>query len=116
MYNGGIAQERGEIVVICDSDAMFEPSFVRTVSDAFAADPDIVLHIDEVRSARRDFYPFNYPSFEEVRGSGALNWQDGKTTGLWDATDPLHSRNYAACLFAPRRDLIAIGGADDHLD
>src|SRR6266851_10289910 len=54
MYNVGIAQARGKIVVICDSDAMFEPSFVRTVSDAFAADPDIVLHIDEVRSARRD--------------------------------------------------------------
>ena len=116
MYNVGIAQARGKIVVICDSDAMFEPSFVRTVSDAFAADPDIVLHIDEVRSARRDFYPFNYPSFEDVRGSGVLNWRDGKTTGLWDATDPLHSRNYGACLCAWRRDVIAIGGADEHLD
>jgi hypothetical protein len=116
MYNVGIFQARGQIIVICDSDAMFEPSFVRTVTEAFAADPDMVLHIDEVRSARRDFYPFNYPSFEEVRGSGALNWRDGKTTGLWDTVDPLHSRNYGACLCAWRRDLIAIGGADEHLD
>jgi hypothetical protein len=116
MYNVGIVQARGQIVVICDSDAMFEPSFVRAVSDAFAANPDIVLHIDEVRSARRDFYPFNYPRFEEVRGSGALNWRDGKTAGLWDTTDPLHSRNYGACLCAWRRDVIAIGGADEHLD
>jgi hypothetical protein len=116
MYNVGIAQARGKIVVICDSDAMFEPSFVRIVSDMFAADPDIVLHIDEVRSARRDFYPFNFPSFEEVRGSGALNWFNGKTTGLWDNTDPLHSRNYGACFCAWRRDLIAIGGADEHRD
>jgi len=116
MYNVGIAQARGKIIVICDSDAMFEPSFVRAVSDAFAADPNIVLHLDEVRSARRDFYPFNYPSFAEVRGSGALNWQDGKTTGLGDTTDPLHSRNYGACLCAWRHDLIAIGGADEHLD
>lgn len=115
MYNIGIAQARGEIIVICDSDAMFEPSFVRTVSDMFAADPDIVLHIDEVRNARQDFYPFNYPSFEEVRGGGALNWRDGTTTGLSDTTDPLHSRNYGACLCAWRRDLIAIGGADEHL-
>jgi len=116
MYNVGIAQARGKIVVICDSDAMFEPSFLRAVSDAFAADSEIVLHVDEVRSARRDFYPFNYPSFEEVRGRGVLNWQDGKTTGLPDTTDPLHSRNYGACLCAWRRDLIAIGGADEHLD
>jgi|GEM_PF-2444354 hypothetical protein len=116
MYNVGIAQARGQIVVICDSDAMFEPSFVRTVSDAFATDPDIVLHIDELRSTRRDFYPFNYPGFEEVRGSGALNWRDGRTAGLWDTTDPLHSRNYGACLCAWRRDVIAIGGADEHLD
>jgi hypothetical protein len=115
MYNIAIAQARGKIIVICDSDAMFEPSFVRTLSDVFAADPDIVLHIDEVRNARRDFYPFNYPSFEEVRGSGALNWRDGMTTGLSDTTDPLHSRNYGACLCAWRRDLIAIGGADEHL-
>lgn len=115
MYNIGIAQARGKIIVICDSDAMFEPSFVRTVSDVFAADPDIVLHIDEVRNGRRDFYPFNYPGFEEVRGNGALNWRDGKTTGLSDVTDPTHSRNYGACLCAWRRDLIAIGGADEHL-
>jgi cellulose synthase/poly-beta-1,6-N-acetylglucosamine synthase-like glycosyltransferase len=51
MYNVGIFQARGQIIVICDSDAMFEPSFVRTVTEAFAADPDMVLHIDEVRSA-----------------------------------------------------------------
>jgi hypothetical protein len=116
MYNVGIARARGEIVVICDSDAMFEPSFVRTVCDAFAADPQIVLHIDEVRSGCRDFYPFNYPSFQAVREKETLNWRDGKTTGLWDQADPLHSRNYGACLCARRQDLIAIGGADEHLD
>jgi hypothetical protein len=116
MYNAGISQARGEVIVICDSDAMFEPSFVRTVSEAFAAEPDTVLHIDEVRNSRRDFYPFNYPSFEAVRGTGAINWRDGKTTGLWDTADTLHTRNYGACLCAWRRDLIAIGGADEHLD
>ena len=116
MYNVGIVEARGEIIVICDSDAMFEPAFVRTVCDAFATDPGIVLHIDEVRNGRHDFYPFNYPSFQEVRESGAINWRRGKTTGLWDTTDPLHSRNYGACLCAWRRDLIAIGGADEDLD
>jgi hypothetical protein len=116
MYNVGIVRARGEIIVICDSDAMFEPSFVRTIRESFAADPDIVLHIDEVRSARRDFYPFNYPDSRELLSRDTINWRNGMTTGLADSTDPLHSRNYGACLCAWRRDLIAIGGADEHRD
>ncbi|NIQ04070.1 MAG: hypothetical protein GWM98_29940, partial [Nitrospinaceae bacterium] len=42
--------------------------------------------------------------------------KDGTTTGILDQKDPLHSRNYGACMCAPRADLIAIGGADEHLD
>lgn len=116
MYNVGIARARGEIVVICDSDAMFEPSFIRTISESFAADPGIVLHIDQVRNIRRDFYPFNYPSFAEMRGDGAANWLGDRTTGVADSIDPLHTRNYGACMCAWRADLIAIGGADESLD
>lgn len=116
MYNIGIAKSRGDIVVICDSDAMFTKSFVRTVIETFERTPEIALHFDEVRNSRQDFYPFNYPPFELLTGDGAINWRDGKTTGLWDTEDPLHSRNYGACLCAKRADLIAIGGADEHMD
>jgi hypothetical protein len=116
MYNIGIVQSRGDILVICDSDAMFPPNFVETVVTAFQENPDSVIHFDEVRNAREDFYPFNYPSFEELLGAGVINWRDGKTTGLWDMADPLHTRNYGACFCAGRADLIAIGGADEHLD
>jgi len=116
MYNIGIVQSRGDIVVICDSDAMFPPNFVETVITTFRENPDSVVHFDQVRNAREDFYPFNYPSFEEVLGAGVLNWRDGKTIGLWDIADPLHTRNYGACFCARRADLIAIGGADEHLD
>jgi hypothetical protein len=49
-------------------------------------------------------------------GPGVINWRDGKTNGLWDTADPLHTRNYGACFCARRSDLIAIGGADEHLD
>src|SRR5215475_11668960 len=38
------------------------------------------------------------------------------TAGLCDTIDKLHTRNYGACFCAWRRDLIAIGGADEHLD
>ena len=90
MYNIGIVQSRGDIVVICDSDAMFPPDFVETVITTFRENPNTVVHFDEVRNAREEFYPFNYPS--------------------------LHTRNYGACFCARRADLIAIGGADEHLD
>ena len=116
MYNIGIVQSRGDIVVICDSDAMFPPDFVETVITTFRENPNIVVHFDQVRNAREEFYPFNYPSFEEVLGPGVINWHDGKTNGLWDTVDPLHTRNYGACFCARRTDLIAIGGADEHLD
>lgn len=116
MYNVGIARARGDIIVICDSDAMFEPSFIRTIVESFEQDANIILHIDQIRNVRRDFYPFNYPSFEAMKGEGAINWQDGKTTGVWDSVDPLHTRNYGACMAAWRKDIVCIGGADEHLD
>ena len=40
----------------------------------------------------------------------------GKTTGLLDNVDPLHTRNYGACMSALREDLLKIGGADEHID
>ncbi|MBI4640506.1 MAG: glycosyltransferase [Candidatus Tectomicrobia bacterium] len=116
MYNVGVVLSRGEIVIFCDSDAMVQPTFVETVIRAFERDPDIVLHMDEVRNNDHRFHPFNYPSFEEVVGPEAINWTGSTTTGLVDRTDPLHSRNYGACMGARREDLIAIGGADEHID
>jgi tetratricopeptide (TPR) repeat protein len=116
MYNLGIVAARGRIVTICDSDAMVKPSFVAAMIEAFDQDGDIALHLDEVRNVSRQFYPFNYPSFEDVTGEGAINWKDGKTTGLWEEEDPLHVLNYGACFCARRDDLIRIGGADEHVD
>lgn len=116
MYNAGIVCARGEIIVICDSDAMVRPTFVESIVSAFDAEAGIVLHLDQVRNVDRALYPFRYPSFERVQGPGALNWRDGKTVGLLDVVDPLHSRNYGACFCARREDLIAIGGADEHID
>ena len=71
------------LVMIGDSDAMVRPQFVRTLVDAFEQDSGIVLHLDEVRSQNRKFYPFNYPTFESVAAE-ASNWRDGKTIGVLD--------------------------------
>ena len=116
MYNCGLAFARGEIVVLCDSDAMVKKSFIETIIGQFEESNRIVLHLDQFRNMRRDLYPFNYPSFEEVMGAGCFNNVEGKTSGIVDRVDPLHSRNYGACMCARRADLIEIGGADEHID
>jgi hypothetical protein len=115
MYNVGIALARGDIVCICDSDAMFNETFIETIIAAFDENDHIVLHFDQVRNNDKSFYPFNYPSSVEVLGAGAINWRNGKTIGLLDTVDPLHSRNYGACFCAKRHELIKIGGADEHM-
>ena len=115
MYNAGITLSRGEICVICDSDAMVKEGFIRAIIDQYNQDPRIVLHFDQFRNMRRDFYPFNYPSFEEVLGDGCNNNVGGMTKGILDNEDAIHTRNYGACMCARREDLIAIGGADEHI-
>jgi hypothetical protein len=116
MYNIGIVLSKGEIVTICDSDAMVRPTFVETIIKLFEEDSSIALHMDEVRNNDQGFHPFDYPSFNDVEGEGAINFKNGTTTGLIDTEDPLHTLNYGACLCARRDDLIAIGGSDEHLD
>jgi tetratricopeptide (TPR) repeat protein len=116
MYNIGIIASKGEIVTICDSDAIVTPTFVESIIDAFEKDRNIVLYIDEVRNFNKKFYPFNYPSVQKLISEGAVNFKNGKTTGLLDADDPLHTRNYGACVCAFRQDIIDIGGADEHVD
>lgn len=116
MYNVGIAASRGEIIVIMDSDAFVSPSFVQNIITFFAQNEKAILHLDEVRNISRKFYPFNYPLPDDVLGKGCINWKKGKTTGLWDKADILHTRNYGACFCARRTDIISIGGADEHID
>jgi hypothetical protein len=116
LYNLGIVLAEGEICVICDSDAMFTPTFIERIIAAFEQYPRSALHLDEVRSAERDFYPFNYPTFEEVLASPCHNWAGTMTRGLNQSRDMLHQANYGACLAARRDDLVRIGGSDEHLD
>jgi len=116
LYNVGLSRARGEIVLFCDSDAIVRESFVSSILRAFEQRTNIVLHLDQVRNHAKRFYPFSFPSIEDVLGKGCHNWRNGTTIGLLDTTDPLHRRNYGACMAARRADLIKIGGADEHFD
>lgn len=116
LYNAGLLAAQGEVCVICDSDAFFRPTFIENLIRAFEETPEAVVHLDEVRNNDGRFYPFNYPTVEEILGPGCINWQGETTTGLSAGRDLLHGANYGACMAARRRDLLAVGGADEHLD
>jgi glycosyltransferase involved in cell wall biosynthesis len=116
LYNLGLLVSQGQYCVICDSDAIFTPNFVVRLLEAFAHTPRAVLHLDEIRNAERRFHPFAYPAIAEVLGPGCINWQGTLSRGLDNSQDIIHEANYGACMAAARTDLLAIGGADEHLD
>lgn len=115
MYNIGILYGSGDIIVICDSDGIVKPTFVQSIIEEFAKDPNIVLHLDQLRNHDQKYYPFNYPAIAEIE-QGSANRVNGKPLGLVDTLDTLHNRNYGACFCAKRAEVIDIGGADEHLD
>ena len=116
MYNAGIIAACGDIVMIGDSDAMVSETFVKSIIEAFEVNSNIILHLDQYRNNRPDLYPFRHTTFDDIIGEGCINNGGGMTTGMCDEIDPLHSRNYGACMSAKRKDLISIGGADEHID
>ncbi|MFZ3059419.1 MAG: glycosyltransferase [Candidatus Methanoperedens sp.] len=123
MYNEGIVASTGEIVVICDSDAIFSPTFIESITTTFNEhkNEDIVLYIEEVRSDNKRFYPFKYIPWEDIwkvimEAPGLINW-DGvakKPYGLTTTHDIIHYRNYGACFCVARNSIIESGGFDEH--
>jgi len=116
MYNVGIVFARGKIITFCDSDSIVTETFVQSIIKEFELRSKIVLHLDQFRNNRKDLYPFNFPSIKTVLGRGCINNVKGKTKGIIENLDPIHERNYGACMCASRKNLIAIGGADEHID
>lgn len=63
---------------------MVSENFVNSIIESFNQDPNIVLHMDQVRNGEKKYYPFNYPSLQEVITRGKNNVVNGKPAGLWD--------------------------------
>ena len=82
MYNVGIVASAGKIVTFCDSDGIVSENFVNSIIASFNQDPNIVLHMDQVRNGAKKYYPFNYPSLEEITTQGKNNVVDSKPAGL----------------------------------
>lgn len=119
MYNEGIVASTGEIVVICDSDAIFSPTFIESIVTTFDEhkDEDIVLYLEEVRNDNRCFYPFKNVSWETIMETpGLINWDSvaKKPSNLTTTHDIIHRRNYGACFCATRKSIIEAGGYDEH--
>lgn len=123
LYNLGILFAKGRIVNICDSDAIFTARYVESILTTFAAEHDVVLHIEEIRNFNRRLHPFNYPRIDQVLGAGVVNMA-GSTPrafhntpeGIADDVNVVYERNYGASFSALRSRLVAIGGADEHED
>ncbi|MEN6348495.1 MAG: glycosyltransferase [Syntrophomonas sp.] len=122
-WNIGVMEASGNVVVLCDSDVMFRKSFFQSIIDFFASHNNSFLLIDEIRSENKQFWPFNFPAWEEVlTAPGVVNWnmKYSTTNGLAPKYDNLplgekmFLRNYGACLCVKKSDYIRFGGLDEH--
>ncbi len=116
MYNVGLFYAKGDIIVIMDSDVMLKSSFISSILDEFEKYDNIVLHLDEFRNINPEYYPFNYPAFEEFVGNGCINCNGNITKGFAYPYDIIHNLNFGACFCAKKEDLFKIKGADEHID
>lgn len=118
IFNAGVAASRGEIICVCDSDAVFSPDFVASVLETYAREGDkIVLYLEEVRTDNRSFYPFRNHTWDEIMNApGLMNWDAarGVPKGLTNSHDTIHTRNYGACMCVAREALLKHGGFDEH--
>lgn len=103
-YNVGLLHARGELICVCDSDAVFPPDFIRSVfrsfqmADGGSAVPLVLMHYEWRTSL---LYPDGLTSTETLKDHTRWQW--------W----PLIV-NEGACMTVRRADAIRFGGFDEH--
>lgn len=99
-YNIGLLQARGDVITVCDSDAVFPPEFVASIIEAFELNtreeprPLVLMH-HEQRS--NHIYPRKLEVIED-----ALRYD-------WVELRP----NADACVSVAKRDALGFGGFDE---
>lgn len=103
-YNVGLLQARGDLICVCDSDAVFPVDFVRSVFRSFGiegggpAQPLVLMHYEWRTSL---LYPDDLSDAEALKDSTRWQW--------W----PLIV-NEGACVTVRRADAVRFGGFDEH--
>ena len=103
-YNIGLLQARGDLICVCDSDAVFPADFVRSVFRSFeiedggVAQPLVLMHYEWRTSL---LYPDGLSDAEVLKDAERWHW--------W----PLIV-NEGACVTVRRADAIRFGGFDEH--
>jgi len=102
-YNVGLLSSFGEIIVICDSDAVYPVNFISSILKSFYPDSlssslPLVLMYYQLRTSLT--YPDNLKDREEL---GDNKWQ-------WWQLNP----NVGACMSVRKQDAIRFGGFDEH--
>ncbi len=122
-WNEGFLASSGEVVVLCDSDAMFTENFISSIIDHFSKNSNTFLHLDEIRNNNKSLWPFSYPAWEEIMHMPGLTlWDEGHhcTIGLSPKSadksylEKLNILNYGACFCTKREDYLRFGGLDEH--
>lgn len=103
-YNVGLLHARGDLICVCDSDAVFPADFVRSVFRSFeiekadVAHPLVLMHYEWRTSL---LYPDDLSDAEALKDAERWQW--------W----PLIV-NEGACVTVRRADAIRFGGFDEH--
>lgn len=101
-YNIGLLHSKGQIITVCDSDAVFPPDFIASIINTFHLTPEgeslsLVLMHYEWRSPKQ--YPANLSDIKDIR---SYSWKP-----LWP--------NVGACMSVRKSDAIRFGGFDEDM-
>lgn len=100
-YNVGLLHARGQIITICDSDAVYPPDFIASILNSFqltAGDEPIPLVLMHYEWRTTQTYPDDLSDISQL---SQYKWYN-----LWP--------NVGACMSVRKIDAVRFGGFDEH--